>query len=455
VLAHSIPFSAADARESLAVLPEQAGVFALFGADPAAEPYLSKATNLRRRLVRFLSPQPGQSRRLQLAGMVVRVEYTATGSDFESQLTLYNASVQAFGERANKKLHLRAPSFLRMAIQNAYPRVYVTNRISRSAEESLFGPFQSRASAERYCDEALNLFLLRRCHEDLNPDPAFPGCAYSEMKMCLAPCFKGCTDERYAQETEAVREFLATRGESLARQLEAERERASEELEFEKAAQIHARIQKVEAVRGLVSEIVRPLSLLNAVILQPSGDPLSVAVFRVTRGLVTGPAFFNTVGMRHPNEQAGSSSLYAHPTAIEPVPLEDVTPGATARTVTTAASRDVLEQRLEAAFSLLEAPGARSRPSAEVLAAHLCLISRWYYRPAARRLGEIFFAEADGGFQRRAILRGISRVFRASRPVLEPVATPDGLAETPSQTGTLNTTGSGVTLLENSGENNG
>lgn len=455
MLAHSIPFSAANARENLAVLPEQAGVLALFGADPAAEPYLSKATNLRRRLVRFLSPQPGQSRRLQLAGMVVRIEYSATGSDFESQLTLYNASVQAFGEHANRKLHLRAPSFLRMATQNAYPRVYVTNKISRSAEDSLFGPFQSRASAERYCDEALNLFLLRRCHEDLNPDPTFPGCAYSEMKMCLAPCFKGCTDERYAQETEAVREFLATRGESLAKQLEAERERASEELEFEKAAQIHARIQKVEAVTALVAEIIRPLSQLNAVMLQPSGDPLCVAVFRVTKGLVTGPALFNTAGMRHPNEQAGSSSLYAYPTAIEPVPLEDVTPGGTARTVAAAASRDVLDQRLEEALSSLEAPGARNRPGAEVLAAHLCLISHWYYRPSARRLGEIFFAEADGGIPRKAILRGISRVFRASRPSLEPAQALGGLAEERPQTGTLNTTGSGVTLLENNGENNG
>ena len=65
-------------------------MFALFGADPAAEPYLSKATNLRRRLMRFLAPQVGQSRRLQLAGMVVRIEYSTTGSDFESQLILYS-----------------------------------------------------------------------------------------------------------------------------------------------------------------------------------------------------------------------------------------------------------------------------------------------------------------------------------------------------------------------------
>ncbi len=94
-----------------------------------------------------------------------------------------------------------------MTTENAYPRIYVTNKVTKSAFDDLFGPFPSRASAEKFSDEMLNLFELRRCHEDLNPDPAFPGCIYSEMKMCLAPCFKGCTDERYAKEAADVHAF--------------------------------------------------------------------------------------------------------------------------------------------------------------------------------------------------------------------------------------------------------
>lgn len=458
MLTHSIPFSISACRSSLAALPEQAGVFALFGADPAAEPYLSKATNLRRRLTRFLSPQPGQSQRLQLAGMVVRIEYTATGSDFESQLALYYASVSAFGDRANRKLHLRGPAFLRMAAQNAYPRVYVTNKVTKSAEGSLFGPFPSRAAAERFCDEALNLFLLRRCHEDLNPDPGFPGCAYSEMKMCLAPCFKGCTDERYAEEAEAVRQFLATRGQSLAKLLEAERNRASEAMEFEKAAQTHARMQKVEAVAALAAEIVRPLSELNAVILQPSSEPLQVSVFLVMKGLLTGPVLYSTVGMRHPNEQSGSSSLFAHPTAIEPVPLESMVQnaGETAASVV-AASRDVLEQRLDDALSELATSCKRDakRARQEMLEAQLCLLTRWYYRPAARRVGEIFFTVEDGSFPRKAILRGISRVFRTGRTAVDVLKPQTAGTEPPAQTGTLEPSGEGVNLAFQNERNHG
>jgi hypothetical protein len=37
-------------------------------------------------------------------------------------------------------------------------------------------------------NDSLDFFKMRRCVDDLNPDPKFPGCIYSEMKMCLAPC---------------------------------------------------------------------------------------------------------------------------------------------------------------------------------------------------------------------------------------------------------------------------
>jgi hypothetical protein len=94
-LRNSVPFDSADPLASLQELPQAAGVFALYGAqhpgEAAAEPYLSKTPNLRRRLMRFLrdggtSANPPQTRRLRLAHMVRRIEYSVTGSEFESSL---------------------------------------------------------------------------------------------------------------------------------------------------------------------------------------------------------------------------------------------------------------------------------------------------------------------------------------------------------------------------------
>ena len=108
-------------------------------------------------------------------------------------------------------------------------------------------PIRNWRDAERYADEVLKLFLLRRCTDDLDPNPSHPGCVYSEMKMCLAPCFKGCSDERYAEESAAVERFFATRGESRLVALRAERDQASTDLAFESAAALHGQVQRVEA----------------------------------------------------------------------------------------------------------------------------------------------------------------------------------------------------------------
>jgi excinuclease ABC subunit C len=407
----SLPFDAASF--DWAQLPAAAGVFALFGADPHSEPYISRTPNLRRRLRRFLDARPDQSKRLQLASRVVRIEYAATGSDFESLLLLYEATSAAFGDRTRKRLHLHTPFFLRMTMENAYPRVYVTNKVTKSAADELFGPFASRAAAEKFMEETLNLFDLRRCHEDLHPDPAFPGCIYSEMKKCLAPCFKGCTDERYAQEANTVRDFLSSRGQSLVQILTAARSNASEALDFEKAAEIHARLEKVEAVASAVPEVVRPLSQLSGVILQPAAEPDSteapgqVALFLLHRGALTGPAFYSVLGMRHPNEQSGSSSLFAHPVALEAIPLTD---GATAA-ASAPASRDELERRLDQALALLEEQLSHRKLNQQQLADNLWLFCRWYHRPQTRRVGEIIFPSPDGKPPHKPILRAISRVY--------------------------------------------
>jgi hypothetical protein len=78
--------------------------------------------------MRFLrGPQSGAvSKRLQLAHMVDHIDYSVTGSDFESSLCLYQASLRAFGGRAQRRMRLRPPAFLRMSLDNKYPRVYAT-----------------------------------------------------------------------------------------------------------------------------------------------------------------------------------------------------------------------------------------------------------------------------------------------------------------------------------------
>jgi excinuclease ABC subunit C len=405
VFSSQIPFDANEPRWEQ--IPQAAGVFALFGEDAKAEPYVSRTPNLRRRIRRLLDAKPEQTKRLQLAGRVARIEYARTGSDFEMWVRLYEASRAIFGDRVRKRLHLKSPFLLRMTVENAYPRVYVTNHVTKSGMGDLYGPFPSRAAAERFCEDMLDLFKLRRCVDNLKPDPAFPGCVYSEMKKCLAPCFKGCSDERYAEEAAAVRAFLRTRGASLVAALGREREQASELLEFEKAAELHSRLTRAQAVVAEAPELVRPLANLDGVIVQAAAEGEQVTLFALAKGTLRGPAYFSVAGMRHPNEAAGSTSLFAQPVgAMEAIP-EDAA-------AVTAATRDELEQRVEAALAELEPP-AKRRGVAGPVSDYLCLLARWYYRPAAKRAGELVLAGEDGRVAPKALLRAVSRVWVKSR----------------------------------------
>jgi excinuclease UvrABC nuclease subunit len=399
----SLPFDPINARAALDQLPTSPAVFALYGAEVNAEPYIGRTPNLRGRLERLLQPSPQHPRRLQLAGRVRQIRWRLTGSEFESLLVQFNLLVEVYGDKGLERMHLRNPAFVRFLGGNPYPRIIVTHRPSQRERDWAYGPFPSRAAAERFVDEMLKLFLLRRCTDDLDPNPEYPGCIYSEMKMCLAPCYKGCTDERYAEEASAVQQFLTTRGESRLRSLRAERDAASGNLDFEAAAALHAQVQRVEAVRALASELVRPLSQLRAVILQASANPDEIAVFVYENNCLRGPAAFSTVGMRIQNEQAGSTSLFAHPVALEPVPEAPLAENGSGAPVKVA--RGVLETRLEVALAAL--PG---NPSTTLRQGHLALLKRWYYRPEARRSGEIFFPGDDGRWPVKAILRGAGRV---------------------------------------------
>jgi hypothetical protein len=227
------------------------------------------------------------------------------------------------------------------------------------------------------------------------------------MKMCLAPCYQGCTVERYAEEAGAVESFLATRGESRLVPLRIARDQASADLEFESAAALHAQVQRLESVRALAPELVRPLNQLRTVILQPSAHPDEVAVFVYQDGRLRGPAGFSTLGMRIQNEQSGSSSLFAHPVALEPVP-EATTFEVVAEGVAKI-PRSLLESRMEAALAILSE--ACEAPSPTVRQGHLALLKRWYYRPEVRRVGEVFFPNSEGQWPIKALLRGAGRAY--------------------------------------------
>ena len=377
MLAQRLEFVPERDAEIFGSVPAAAAVFLLRGPEAGSEPYVSKTANLRRRLVRLLGATEERTRRLNLRQRVSRIEYTLTGSDFESGFLLYQLLRSAFPRTYSTRLRLRPAPLVKLHLENEYPRASITTRLGRLGGRSLYyGPFPSRAAAEKFANDSLDFFKMRRCVDDLHPDPAFPGCIYSEMKMCLAPCFKGCTDEEYAAEVARVLSYFESRGQSLARELAAQREQASAGLEFEDAAAAHARLEKLTPVLSQMPEIVQRLDRLSGLVIQRAAEENAVALFQVQAGVISGPVAF----------------------AVQP-------------TAEQAAKSRSMESRV---LQALAASPAAGDVSVSERMEHMAILKRWYYRSS--RAGEIFFADHKGALPMRRVVRGIGRVYHGEQP---------------------------------------
>ena len=376
--AQSFEFTADRDSELFTAAPASAAVFVLRGVE-GSEPYVSKTSNLRRRMQRLLGAVEGQNRKLNLRDRVRMVEWTSVGSDFEASFLLYKTLRREFPKTYDKRLRLRFAPLIKLILDNQYPRATVTTRIGGLRPNAqYYGPFPSRVVAEKLANDALDLFKMRRCVDDLHPDPAFPGCIYSEMKMCLAPCFKGCTDEEYAAEVERVQQFFQSGGQSLLRELERQRDEASANLDFEAAATLHARIEKVRPIASQWPELARRLGEINGVMIQPSAAPDSVALSKIVAGQICDPVALNV------GKQA-EASLTSRPQSME--------------------------SRITDALAAVEQPKPHS---ALEWMEHLALLKRWYYRSS--KVGELFLDEGNHELPMRRVVRGVSRVFRGEKP---------------------------------------
>jgi excinuclease UvrABC nuclease subunit len=368
-------FEPARDTDFFAALPPRPAVFRIEMHPAEARPYLGRTADLRRRLKTLLETPDGLTKRLNLRELAARVRYRLTGSPFEQALTIYQQAVAAYPHRYRVWMRLRPPALLKLKLASDYPRCYVTRRL-RFDGATYFGPFPTRRAADNFLDQFLNLYKIRRCQIKIRRDPSFPGCIYSEMKMCLAPCFAGCTEQEYGAEVGRVASFLGSAGSSLTMELEKERDAASAALDFERSAALHKKIEKVSGVLRSLPELARNVEELSAVVLAPAAAEKTVAVFAVRAGALAEP-FLLPFG-----------ELASEPRSVEAILREYLEPG-----------------------SPVAAPPSADGSVAEAdrLADHLSLLARWYY--GKPRLGEILFF--DRGWPYRRIVRACSRLLNA------------------------------------------
>ncbi|MGC2267416.1 MAG: hypothetical protein WA608_11545 [Candidatus Acidiferrales bacterium] len=393
-----------------AALPARPGIFLLEMHESGAQPYLARTADIRRAAERLLSRPETLSKALNLREVTRRIRHRVTGSKFEQSFAYYENARAHFPRRYRDLMRLRPPAVLKVNLRNPYPRCYVTRRI-RGDESFYFGPFASRRLAEDFSEGFLDLFKTRRCQIKIRRDPDYPGCMYSEMKMCLAPCFAGCTKEEYDVEVGRVLETLETSGASLTEELAREREAASSALDFERAAALHKRLDKVSAALRAMPDIARRIEELDVVILQRAAEHQTIAVFPVRSGLLDEPLFLRF------------AELSSEPRSVEAILKEKLESDLAIDDEDAAKPED--PPRAEAEDQQSPAPPEIAAPDTAPLDTakfwrsgygllsappelpeHLSLLARWFY--SKPREGEILFRDKVWPYRR--MLRACSRL---------------------------------------------
>jgi excinuclease ABC subunit C len=349
-----------DLFPAIAALPPAPGIYAIFAGD--APPHLSWSVNLKRRLARLLT---GQYRE-----RIDCIEYWAAGSRLEIFLLLYDLTRSYYPADYRKRLRLRLPWFVSLRERDPFPRLEVLNRIPRASGQ-VFGPFASRELAQRYEQEVLGLFQIRRCTETLAPRPDHPGCIYGEMNQCLRPCQCAVTAEEYSSEVQRLADFLASNGKGPASALGSAREKASADLDFEQAAQIHKRLEKVNAAAACRDDVIGTVDRFNGVALTRGPGALQFRLWPVAQGYWQEPLTLDVSGI------------------FETKPLDRL-----------------VRELLESALVAVNTEGIRAE--------HLAIFSRWYY--SSWRDGHWYSFRTLADLNYRKLVREISGMAKAETP---------------------------------------
>jgi excinuclease ABC subunit C len=234
------------------------------------------------------------------------LQYWETSSRLESWLLLYKIARAHFRDDYLTRLRLRLPWFVALVDTDRFARLTVTNRLLKTAE-SMIGPFPSRETAQRYEQELLAAFSLRRCWEELSPAPDHPGCVYGEIKLCSRPCQCAVSESDYRREAGDVKDFLLTNGRSTIKSLALARDQAAAETDFETAARIHKRVEKLETAARSKDAIIAELGSFHGVAVTKGSGENRLRLWPMQAGFWQEP-----VALEAPGNDSNSTSLESH-----------------------------------------------------------------------------------------------------------------------------------------------
>lgn len=295
--------------------------------------YVGKANNLRNRVRSYFNKSYNlDPRTRRMVSRIVDIDFYITASE-EEALVLELNLIKRYSPHYNVRLKDdKSFPYLKIDTHEDWPRVQITRRLEDNGGR-YFGPFASAKSIRRALKVAKDIFPFRPCFKNLTRPLSRP-CLEYDLLNCSAPCVGAITREEYSKVIKQLILFLEGKQEKVIKQIENEMNKASESLDYEKAAKLRNRIQAVKEVVKWQKIATTVRGEQDAIAFSRDRDQAYAQVFFVRSGKLIGREGFTIQGTRSVADnqvmtefikQFYNSAGYLPPLILLQFPVEDKT----------------------------------------------------------------------------------------------------------------------------------
>jgi excinuclease ABC subunit C len=227
--------------------PRSPGVYRMIDAHGDVL-YVGKAKNIRKRIVAYTRPTGYDSRIERMIAATAGLEFVSTATETEALLLEANL-IKRLRPRFNVLLRDdKSFPFILITSDHWAPQI-LKHRGARTRPGRYYGPFASAGSVNRTINALERAFLLRSCSDSYFEARTRP-CLLHQIKRCSAPCTGEIDFAGYTQLVTEANEFLSGRSQSVQKELAEEMDKASNALDFERAAIYRDRLAALSAIQS-------------------------------------------------------------------------------------------------------------------------------------------------------------------------------------------------------------
>lgn len=239
--------------------------------------YVGKARNLKARVSNYARPSGHSARIARMIHETASMMFLTTRTETEALLLEQNL-IKQLKPRYNviARDDKSFPNIL-IATGHPYPKIK-KHRGARKEKGHYFGPFASASAVNRTLNHLERVFLLRNCSDAMFDSRTRP-CLQYQIKRCSGPCVGKISEAGYAELVEDAKRFLEGKSTTIQRELAEEMQKASDEMEFERAAALRDRIKALTNVQQSQGINPRTVAEADVIALHQEGGQACVQVF--------------------------------------------------------------------------------------------------------------------------------------------------------------------------------